>query len=121
MLRFLKLKVIINGKIIYPVDIKKPVITPLVTNRAQIVVTDGFHMTSPLDVTWQHSPVQQLNITCIIEDEQLIMGFLLQILFYAAGLSSDILLLKVMSFAPVLLFLYLYYIKRREFIRVWML
>jgi len=111
LLRFLKLKVIVNGKIIYPVEKKKPVIVPLVNSNAIIVVTDGFHITYPFEVA----------ISSAIEDEQLIMGFLLLVLFYSAGLSSDLLVLKVLSFVPIIIFLYLYYIKRKGFIKVWML
>lgn len=108
----------VNGKIIYPLKPRRPVIVPLQVNRAQIVVTDGFHITQPFEVAWQNHPIQHLMVACAIDDEQLIMGFILLLLFYAAGLTSDILFLKVLSFIPLLIFLFIYYIKREAFIKI---
>lgn len=120
LLRFLKLKVIVNGRIIYPLEKEKPVVVPLVANRALLVVTDGFHYTYPMEVNWQNKLVQHIKIACAIDDEQLFLGFLLLLLFYVAGLTSNILFLKVLSFAPIVVFIYLYYLKRKDFIKVWM-
>lgn len=118
MLRFLKIRVIVNGKIIYPLEKNKPVVVPLSANHPQIVVTDGFHITGPVQINYKQPSIQHLNVGCAIEDEQLVFGLLLLIIFYAAGLTSDLLILKMMSFIPVLFFLYYYYGKRKAFLNL---
>lgn len=118
MLRFLRLRVVVNGMQIFPLEKSKPIVVPLKINRAQIVISDGFHYTHPINVVCPKSGIYKLHVYCTMEDEQLIIGLLLLILFYSAGITSDILLIKLLSFAPLLTFLYLYYIKRRDYLKV---
>ena len=117
-MRFLKIKVIINGKIIYPLEKGKPVVVPLSANYPQVVVTDGFHFTGPVQITYKKANVFYLKVGCVIEDDQLIFGLILLGIFYAAGLTSDLLVLKLMSFLPVVMFLYFYYGKRKAFLNL---
>ena len=86
--------------------------------RAQIVVTDGFHYTAPYEVVCTRQGFQQISIGCLIEDEQLLAGLVLLILFYAASLTSGLLALKIMSFLPTLVFVYLFYIRRNSFLKI---
>lgn len=88
------------------------------TNPTKLVVTDGFHITSPVNVTYVRSYTRYFTIVCRIEDAQLIVGFILTIVLYAMGLTSGIIFLQLLSTAPVLYFLFLYYINRKEFIRI---
>ena len=115
----MKLKVIVNGTHIYGLEKAQPVIVPLLTNTAHIVVTDGFHITYPMEVSWRHHPVQHLSVACAIEDDHLIGGLFLLLLFYAAAITSGVLFLKIMSFVPIAAFLFLYYFRRKSFLRVW--
>ena len=110
-----------NDKIIYQLDKETPVIVPLVSNRANIIITDGFHFSYPYNIECNPKSIQHLKVSCTIEDEELIIGFFLILLFYAAALSSDILILKLMSFLPILQFLNQFYIRRKAFIRVWII
>ena len=110
-----------NDKIIYPLEKQKSVIVTLVSNKANIVVTDGFHFTYPYIVEWYTKPIQHLKISCTIEDEQLIIGLVLILLFYSAALTSDIFVLKILSFVPILQFLNLFYIRRKVFLKQWLI
>ena len=118
LLRFLQLRVVVNGKLIYPLEKQKPVVVSMEVARAQIVVTDGFHYTPPYDVVCTRQGFQQITIGCLIEDEQLIAGLILLILFYAASLTSGLLALKIMSFLPIFVFVYLFYIRRNKFLKI---
>jgi hypothetical protein len=117
-LRLLKLRVVVNGHSIYPLVRNKPVVIDMPTNPTKLVVTDGFHITSPLNVTYAKNYARYFTIVCIIEDAQLIIGFILTLILYAMGLTSGIIFLRLLSVAPIFYFLFLYYIKRKEFIRI---
>jgi hypothetical protein len=118
LLRFLKIRVIVNGTVIYPIENNKPVIVPLASEQSKIVVTDGFHFTKPLQVAYRHIHIYYVKVACAIDDDQLVIGFIILGLLYAAGLTSDLLILKVMSFIPLLYFLFVYYINRKSFIQI---
>lgn len=118
LLRFLQLRVVVNGMRIYPVEKKKPIVVPLEINKAHIIITDGFHYTPPVEVICPKSGIQHITITCSIEDDQLLIGLLLLILFYAAGLTSDLIIIKLLSFIPLFVFLFMYYFKRSEYLKI---
>ena len=96
----------------------KPVVIDMPTNPTKLVVTDGFHITSPMNVTYSQKYTRYFTIVCVIEDAQLIFGFLIILILYAMGLTSGILFLKILSMVPVFYFLFLYYINRKQFIRI---
>jgi hypothetical protein len=109
---------VVNGHYIYSLVRNKPVVIEMPTNPTKLVVTDGFHITSPVNVTYSKKYTRYFTIVCAIEDAQLIIGFIMVLVLYAMGLTSGILLLKFFSLVPIFYFLFLYYIKRKEFIRV---
>lgn len=88
------------------------------TNPTKLVVTDGFHITSPVNVTYSQKHARYFTIACIIEDAQLIFGFFIVVILYAMGFTSGILFLQMLSVLPVFYFLFLYYIKRKQFIQI---
>jgi hypothetical protein len=117
LLNLLRLRVIINGKAIYQLD-KGSVAIGLAKNRPSIVVTDGFHYTKPVLVVYKHVNTYYLQIECAISNDQMLAGLIVMVLSYAVGVISGILLMKIVSFLPILYFLYIYYINRKEFIRL---
>ena len=118
LLRFLKLRVVVNGQQIYPLVKNKPVVIDMPTNPTKLVITDGFHITTPINVTYSQKHARYFTIVCVIEDAQLVVGFLLIAVLYAMGFTSGIVFLQVLSFIPILYFLFIYYINRKEFIRI---
>ena len=107
-----------NGHSIYPLIRNKPVVIDMPTNPTKLVVTDGFHITSPLNVTYAKKYTRYFTIACIVEDAQLIVGFVLILVLYAMGLTSGIIFLRLLSMVPIFYFLFLYYIRRQEFIHL---
>lgn len=107
-----------NGKEIYPLLTTKPVVIPVAENNPRIVVTDGYHFTTPLKLVYKDLPTYCFNVVCAISDWQLAAGFLLLSVFYLSGIYTGILVLKVFSFMPVIYLLFFYYLNRKEFIRL---
>lgn len=103
---------------IYPLERGKPILVPLKAARPRIVITDGYHYTLPQELALQHIYIYYFKVVCAIEDDHLIVGFVLLLLFYTAGLTSDLLLLKGMSFLPLLYFLLVYYKNRNTFLQL---
>jgi len=114
----LKLRLIVNGTYIYSLVKNKPVVVSMPTNPSKIVVTDGFHITKPLEVAYSHRHTYYFQIVCGIENDQLLVGGIIGFLLYMMGMTSGIVLLQLLSAAPILYFLFLYYVKRKEFIQI---
>jgi hypothetical protein len=114
----MKLRVVIDGKDIYPLLNDQPVVIAVNENHSQLVVTDGYHYTKPIELLYSKPSYYKLKIECAINDLQLLgMAFLI-VFFYLTGFYSGWLLLKVFSFLPILWFLLTYYFKRKKFIRI---
>ena len=118
MLSFFKVRIIVNNKEIYQLDSSKPVIIEVKENYPKIVVTDGFHFTKPVKLTFKEPSYYNFQVACIIDDFQLLGGTLMLFLFYLVGFFTGNLVLKILSFIPVLLFLFAYYFNRRTFIKI---
>ena len=118
LLSFLNIRVIINGTEIYPVKQGQRVIIPLESNNPKVVVTDGYHFTKPLELVYHHLHTYYFKIVCAIDDTQLLAGCCVLVLFYLMAFVTGIFVLKLLSLFPVLYFLFLYYINRKEFIQI---
>lgn len=118
LLRFLKLRLVVNGMHIYALMKNKPVVVTLPTNPSRIVVTDGFHITQPMNLAGSPKKIHYFSVECAIQNDLLIGGFVFMLMLFAMGASADFLLLKIVSTLPVVYILFLYYIRRKEFIRI---
>jgi len=118
LLSFLRIKAVVNGREIYPLTDTKPVVIPVKANNPRIVITDGYHITTPLKLVYKELPVYCFKVTCAISDQQLIIGFLLLAGLYLSGFYTGLLVLKVFSFIPLIYLLTFYYLNRKEFIRL---
>ena len=118
LINFLNIRVIVNGQDIYTLPPDKPVVISLSENKAKLVATDGYHITKPLELSYHLPHTYYLKVICAIDNNLLITGVVLLIIFSLVGLISNVAFLQVLSFVPVLYFLFLYYINRREFIKI---
>ena len=103
---------------IYTLRKGKPVVVTMPTNPAKIVVTDGFHITTPVQIKYTPQCKHFYTIACIIENDVLVGGAIFMLLLFFMGLSSGFIFLLLLSVAPVFYLLFLYYIKRKEFIQI---
>ncbi len=118
LLSFLKLRAVVNGSMIYPLDSSKPVVIPVLENNPRVVITDGYHFTAPLTLLYRELPVYCFRVECAISDLQLLICFLLIAGCYLGGSFTGLLVLKVFSFIPLLYLLMFYYLNRRDFLRM---
>lgn len=117
LLRFLKLRLVVNGMHIYPLRKNNPVLITMPTNPSRIVVTDGFHITRPLELKCRQQ-VSYFTIVCAIDNDVLVGGLIFMLMFFAMGATSGVWLLQFFSMLPIGYILFLYYIRRKEFIRI---
>jgi hypothetical protein len=110
--------VIVNNKEIYPLTNTEPVIIEVNDSHPRIVVTDGFHFTRPIDLTYKQPSYYHFKVVCSIDDMQLLGTAFVLIVFYLLGFFTGNIVLKLLSFLPILYLLFAYYIDRNSFIQI---
>jgi hypothetical protein len=118
LLSFLKIRAVVNGKEIYPLPNTKPVVIPVPENNPRIVVTDGYHITRPLKLVYNDLHIYCFKVACAISDRQLLVGFLVLAILYLTGMFTGIMPIKVFSFLPLIYLVMVYYLNRKEFLRL---
>jgi len=118
LLSFLKVRVIVNSREIFPLLNDQPVIIAVEDDHPKIVVTDGYHFTPPLELEYHEPSYYHFKVTCLFDDLKLLGGFFILALFYLLGFFTGIFILKLFSFLPFLWFFIFYFINRKEFIRI---
>ena len=118
MLSFLKLRVVVNNRDIYPLPGTEPVVIPVEKDCPRIVITDGFHFTKPVELVFKEPAYFNFNVVCAIDDLQLLTAFLFLVLLYLLGFLTGIFIVKALSFLPIIWLLFRYYLNRKEFIRI---
>jgi len=118
LLSFLNIRVIVNEKEIYPIKQDQQLVISVDRNNPKIIVTDGYHFTKPLELVYHHLHTYYFKIVCAIDNTQLLAGCGVLVLFYLMGFATGIFILKLISLFPILYFLFLYYINRKEFIQL---
>jgi hypothetical protein len=118
LLSFLRIRAVINGKEIYPLINSKPVMITVMENNPKVVVTDGYHFTKPMELVYHHLNTYYFKVICVIDDIQLIAGFMLLVFLYLLGVYTGAFILKITSFFPIIYFLFFYYINRKDFIQI---
>ena len=118
LLSFLKIRAVVNGKEIYPLNNTKPVVIPVHENNPKLVVTDGYHFTKPLRLVYNELPIYCFKVGCAISDKQLLAGFIVWAGLYLSGFLTGMLVFKVFSFLQIIYLLFFYYLNRDEFIRL---
>ena len=118
LLNFLRIRAVVNGKEIYPLSNKKPVMITVMQNNPKVVITDGYHITKPVELVYHHLNTYYFKVICVIDNMQLLAGSFLLIVLYLIGIYSGLLIIKLSSFLPILYFLFYYYINRKDFLQI---
>ena len=117
-MNFLNVQVIINGKEIYTLPKEQPVLVAMSKNVVSLVATDGFHVTQPLELEYPGPKTYRLKVVCAIDDNLLLTGALLLLILFFVGIISDIFIFRLLSFGPILYFLFFYYLNRKTFLQI---
>ena len=108
----------VNGRQIFPLDTTEPILISVDQNNPRIVITDGYHITTPLKLVYKDLHTYCFKVACAISDRQLLIGSIVLAALYLSGLYTGLLILKVSSFLPLIYLLFFYYLNRKEFIKL---
>ena len=119
LMSFLRVRAIVNGKDIYPLNrAETPVWIEVNENNPRVVISDGYHFTKPVELVYHHLHTYYFKVVCVIGDVQLLAAGLLIAVLYLAGFYSGIFIVKLLSFTPIFYFLFFYYFNRKEFLQI---
>lgn len=107
-----------EGKQIHPVEEGKDTVIHFNENNTHIVVTDGYHISRPLELVYHHIHTYYFHVDCAISNVQLFYGGFLLMVFFILGFFTGNIILQMLSFLPVGYLLYIYYINRKDFIQL---
>jgi hypothetical protein len=114
-LRLLKVRIILNGKDIYELQKNRPSVIEIFEPSCILTLTDGFHHSKRFQVNFKTKYVYRLKVSSILDNGRLIFLLLLTLFFFAMAILNELFWLKLVSFIPLILILYFYYIKRDSF------
>lgn len=117
LLRVLKLRAVINDTSIYELKEKQPVIINCKEAVIRIIITNGFHCSREV-VIHQKPGTYFFEVESYIDDIQLLTGLMLALLFFLIFIFSGVRFFMLMANLPILVFLYVFYIKRKNFIQI---
>ena len=109
---------VVNGVYIYTLVKGKPVVIDIPAIPSKLVVTDGFHITDPLELSYAQARTSYFQVACAIENDQLLVMLVLAVFFFALGAATGALFIQALGVAPIVYLLFLYYINRKEFIQI---
>ncbi|HET9056934.1 MAG TPA: hypothetical protein VFN30_08825 [Chitinophagaceae bacterium] len=118
LLRLANVKVVIEGKEIYPLEEGKETIIHSQQNNIHLVVTDGFHISKPLELVFHHIHTYYLHVDCVLSNVQLFYGVFFMLFLFVLGFFTGIVVLQLLSFFPLGYLIYVYYINRHDFIQL---
>jgi hypothetical protein len=110
--------VIVNNREIYPLTNEEPVVIEVQDKLSKIVVTDGYHFTKPIELVYKQPSYYHFKVVCAIDDMQLLGNCCVLVLFYLLGFLTNVFILKLLSFVPVIYLLFAYYVDRNSFIQI---
>ncbi|MFI5131421.1 MAG: hypothetical protein ACHQFX_15575 [Chitinophagales bacterium] len=87
-------------------------------NNPKVVITDGYHITKPIELIYHHLDTYYFKVVCVIDNLQLLAGAFLLVVLYMIGFSTGIFVIKLASFLPIVYFLFYYYINRKDFLQI---
>ena len=117
MLRFLKLRLVVNGMHIYPLRKNKPVLVTIQAVPSRLVVTNGFHISPAVELR-PRQRTGYFNVVCAVDNDLVVGGVIFMLMFFAMGATSGVMILQLFSTLPILYILFQYYIRRHAFIQL---
>lgn len=97
---------------------EEPVVIEVQGDHPKVVVTDGYHFTKPVELVYKQPSYYHFKVVCAIDDMQLLGNCCILVLFYLLGFLTNVFILKLLSFVPIVYLLFAYYIDRRSFIQL---
>ena len=111
----MKARIIINGKDIYQLEKRTPAVIDIYENTCTVTITDGFHHSKVFYVKFDDRKHMRLKISSILDNGRLVFILLITTILFLMAFLNELFWVKIISFVPVLLALYLYYVRRKSF------
>jgi hypothetical protein len=108
---------VVNDHDIYECKEKEPVIINCSEKVYKIIAVNGFHSSRKLVIN-NKPGIRIYEIGSYIDNVQLATGLVMTLLFFLIYIFSGILFFLFFANVPLLVMLYIFYVKRGEFIRV---
>lgn len=118
LLRLLPLKVIVNGHDIYEFKEKQPLLIYPSGNSTTIEVINGFHISNKITVASKPATLYY-EVECRMDDVQLVTGVFIVLLLFAIYIFTGQKLFMILANFPVAIFLYIFYIRKKDFIKIY--
>jgi len=113
----LKLRIVVNDHDIYELREKIPVIICCAGDVMKLVVTNGFHYSRIVSVKCKPG-FHFYEVESFIDNIQLLTGLVMTFLFFGIYIFSGAILFMIFANVPLLMMLFIFYIRRKDFIQV---
>ncbi len=111
----MKPRIIVDGKDIYLLEKTTPEIIEINKPVCVVSITDGFHYSKPFYISFEKKDHYRLKVSSILDNQRLFFILIITGLLFLLAFLNELWWMKFISFIPVLLGLYLYYIRRSAF------
>jgi hypothetical protein len=117
-LRLLKLRVIVNEHDIYELREREPLVILCKDGEVvNIIVTNGFHFSRKIKMRY-NTANHFFEVESFIDNIQLLTAAVLTLIFFGVYIFSGVKLFMLFANLPLLIMLFIFYWKRKEFIQV---
>lgn len=114
----LKLRVVVNESDIYELKEKQPLVITGKPPFTRMVVTNGFHSSRPVKINYREG-YRLYEVESAVDNVQLLTGLFMSMLFFFIYIFSGLRFFMLFANIPILIMLYLIYMKRHDFIRIY--
>jgi len=116
MLRLSTVSIVLDGKDIYPLGNDQKLVIDIDHNNPVLVVTDGFHISRPLELVYHHLHTYYFRVECGVDDVQLACGFTISAMLLFLGFVTHWLVFPIVSSIPVIYVVAMYFLNRKDFL-----
>ncbi len=111
------MRIVVDDHDIYEFREKRPVIIPCTGQVMKLVITNGFHYSRVVKV--KCSPgFHFYEVESFIDNIQLLTGLVMTLLFFGIYIFSGAILFMIFANVPLLMMLFIFYFRRKDFIQV---
>ena len=111
------MRIVVNDHDIYEFREKRPVIISCSGEVMKLVVTNGFHYSRVVKVKCKPG-FHFYEVESFIDNIQLLTGLVMTFLFFGIYIFTGAILFMIFANMPLLMMLFIFYIRRKDFIQV---
>jgi hypothetical protein len=113
-----RIQIVLDGKDIYPMGNREELVIHVDHNNPVLVVTDGYHISRPLELVYHHLNTYYFRVECGMDDGQLIIAAIIAGFFTMMGLVTHLVIYPIIAMLPVIYTMVQYYIRKKDFLNL---